>query len=144
MSARDGESLETLARVKRQEERAAAEVFRLATQRFDTEIERLETLKQYAEDYRSAAFAQTTTFTRLRDGRQFMLQLEHTIDSQAAIVDRERRNAEAARAHWIAVRVQREAIDKLLERRADEAELIERRAEQRLADEFASRRVVAR
>ena len=139
MTRQSEKSLATLAKVKRDEEGVAAQQLRAARDRLDAELERLEAVRRYADDYRGHGTGELAQWRNVLDGRRFLLQLELTIEAQRAAVDRERRNVEAARAHWLAQRLQRSAVDKLIDRRAEAARHKERRSEQRQSDEQAAR-----
>jgi flagellar protein FliJ len=139
VTRRTGESLATLARVKREAEDAAAKALRAARDRLDSEQERLQTVRRYVDDYRGHGAGDALQWQRLRDGQQFLLQLEFSLESQRAVVDQERRNVETARARWLALRLQRAAVDKLIDRRVQASQAEERRSEQRQSDELAAR-----
>jgi flagellar protein FliJ len=132
-------SLAMLAKVKRDEEDVAAQQLRAARDRLDAELERLKAVRRYADDYRGHGTGELTHWRNVLDGRRFLLQLELTIEAQRAAIERERNNVEAARAHWLALRLQRAAVDKLIDRRAEAARHEERRSEQRQSDEQAAR-----
>ena len=139
MTRRSKKSLATLAKVKRDEEDVAAQKLRVALDRLDAEVERLDAVGRYADDYRGHGTVEHAHWRNVLDSRRFLLQLELTIEAQRAAVERERRNVETARAHWLALRLERAAVDKLIDRRAEAARHEERRSEQRQSDEQAAR-----
>lgn len=138
MSRTDDGSLSRLASVKRLEERTAAVALGTAQQRLDDERARLVTVQRYVGEYRGRPSDAVSGSRQLWDGQSFLLELERSLESQRAAVEREQGNVESARARWLAVRMQREAIDKLLDRRAEEAGRRRSRDEQRQTDERAS------
>lgn len=139
MMRRADNSLAVLVRLKRDEERAAVQLLRAARDRLDFELKRLETVQKYIDEYRSRAASDKPQWRELRDGRYFLLELESTLAAQRLSIEREQCNVEAARAHWLALRLQHAAVDKLIDRRAQAAQYEQRRSEQRQSDEQAGR-----
>lgn len=80
----------------------------------------------------------------LRDGRLFLSQLSSAIERQQAVVEQARVELEAARARWLALRMDHEALEKVVARCRDEEGREARRSEQREQDECASRSTAAR
>ncbi|HKK03669.1 MAG TPA: flagellar export protein FliJ [Gammaproteobacteria bacterium] len=80
----------------------------------------------------------------LRDGRLFLAQLSGAIQRQQEVVEQARMELEAARARWLALRMDHEALEKVVARCRDEEEREARRSEQREQDECAARATAAR
>ncbi len=142
MKQRADAGLATVLRLKTEEERVAAASLRAAQARHDVEVAHLETAQRYLDDYRLSATTLSATTPQsnsrlLRDGHRFLLQLEQALVTQRQAVENEQRNVEFARAHWVAARVQREAIEKLIGRRSEQTEREQRWLEQRQSDEHA-------
>ena len=78
----------------------------------------------------------------LRDGRLFLGQLGEAVNRQQALVEHARGRLEAARAQWLAMRMDREALEKVVTRFRAEEERDAQRHEQREQDECAARRTV--
>lgn len=127
--------LEIVARLHAEAERQAAAALRGAHERLDEEEARLESVRALLEEYGAQGVPVGGRLGALRDMRGFVAQLEATRQAQAAAVEGQRRVTEAARAHWVSARMQREAIDRLVEQRRAAAERSRERAEQRLVDD---------
>jgi len=80
----------------------------------------------------------------LRDGRLFLAQLNGAIQRQQEVVEQARVELEAARARWLALRMDHEALEKVVARCRDEEDREARRNEQREQDECAARGCVPR
>jgi len=137
MSGNARTSLETLAEIKAMEERAAAERLSAARERLDGERLKRTTVQRYLIEYSVERTGAGSQARLLVDRQRFRLELERSAEAQSAAVERARAQAEAARMHWAAVRAEREAMQKLVERR----EAVEARrttqADQRQSDEQA-------
>lgn len=142
MSGGSARGIATLARIKDHEERAAAERLTLARERLDQERRNLTTVQQYLSEYAHRPGSTGSGPRLLADGQRFRLKLEQTIDSQRAAVDQAERQAETARSHWAAIRSEREAMNKLIDRRRDADARRKRSGEQKLSDEQALQQAV--
>ncbi len=132
-----GRNLDVVARLKGAAEREAAAALQAAEQRLSEEEARLEAMRAMVEEYQRGTFASGRP-QQLRETRNFLQQLQSGLDAQAAAVERQRRVTEAARAQWISARLQRDALDRLVEER--EADDLRRRdrIEQKQTDDRAS------
>jgi flagellar export protein FliJ len=128
-------SLATLAELKALDERSAAERLGAARERLDRERLKLTTVQGYLLDYAGGGFSTPTRL--LADRQRFRLELERSLEAQSAAVERARALAEAARAHWSGIRAEREAMQKLVERREAAATRLSLQADQRQSDEQA-------
>src|SRR5690606_25309783 len=109
MSGSDEQSgLEAVARLKAEAERSAALALAAAERRLAEEEARLESLREMAEQYSSRWSFAGGDLQRLRDTRSFIAQLQAGVHAQTAAVEQQRRVTEAARAQWVAARLQRE------------------------------------
>ena len=129
--------LELVASLKREEERQAAEALRIAHTRLAEEEERLHAVELYVDEYHARTLTGTVDLRRLQGQHSFLTQLEQTLEAQRRQVSVCRQRLEAARARWLSARMQRQAVEKLIDKRADAAALEFRRAEQRQQDELA-------
>lgn len=133
MSAQ-GKSLHMVAQLKNAAEREAAAELQDAERRLVEEEARLESVHAMINEYQRKAFASGHP-QQLRETRGFLQQLQSGLDAQVAAVERQRQRTEAARAHWISTRLQRDAFDRLIEEReADDARRRDR-LEQKQTDE---------
>lgn len=129
--------LEVVAGMKREEERQGAEALRIAQTKLAEEEERLHAVEIYVDEYHASTLTGTVDLRRLRGQHQFLSQLEQTLVAQRRQVSACRQRLEAARARWLSARMQRQAMEKLIEKRMDGAALDARRKEQRQQDELA-------
>ena len=129
------ESLRTVAHQKEQDEAEAARVLGAAQRRVDDEVGRLEAVEHYAEEYRTNTHGRAARPQQLWDSQTFYLQLQQTLDAQTEAVAGAREQAESARSQWLAARLERKVLEKLIERRHAALRQLERRSEQRLQDD---------
>lgn len=135
MKKDSSKSLQTLARIKGREEREAAAHLTTTRERLDRERKNLTTVQAYLAEYSNTTGSASGQPRLLAEGFRFRRRLEQTVDAQRAAVESAQRQAEAARAHWSAVRSEREAMSKLIDRRRDAESLLRRNGEQRQTDE---------
>jgi flagellar protein FliJ len=124
-------------RLRLEEERRAAAALRDAQARLEEEERRLAAIEAYAGEYTPGEHGGAQCARGLRDRRLFVARLVHTREAQQQQVQLARQGLEAARALWLAARLQREAIERLNERRRGEQGREQLRREQRLQDELA-------
>lgn len=129
--------LEVVAGMKREEERQAGEALRIAQTTLAEEEERLHSVETYVDEYHASTLTGTLDFHRLQRQHQFLSQLEQTLGAQRRQVAVCRQRLEAARARWLSARMQRQAIENLIEKRTDAVAVEARRGEQRQQDELA-------
>lgn len=133
-----GKSLHMVARLKSAAEHEAAAALQSAERRLAEEETRLEAVRAMIAEYQDKAFA-SGNLQQLREARDFLQRLQSGLDAQIAAVERQRQMTEAARAHWISARLQRDALDRLVEEReADDARQRDR-LEQKQADDRGAR-----
>ncbi|SRR5690606_18806293 len=130
-------SLDVVARLKGAAEREAAAALKAAERRLSEEEARLDAMRAMLEEYRRGAFASGRP-QQLRETRNFLQQLQSGVDAQTAVVESQRRLTEAARAHWISARLQRDALERIVEEREAADEERRARIEQKQADDRAS------
>lgn len=138
---KDAGSFAIVARLKAEAERQAAESLGAAQRRLAEEEAKLESVNELLEDYqRRSAEVVGGQLKQLRDARGFVERLRSALQSQTEAVEQQRRVTEAARAHWVSAKMQRDAIDRLVdERQAAEGRRRER-VEQRQIDDRVGRR----
>jgi flagellar export protein FliJ len=130
-------SFETLARLKENDERTAAEKLRAARERLDGERLKLTTVQRYLDEYSVTARGESVQTRLFADRQRFRIELERSVEAQHAAVARAHAQAEAARAHWSGVRAEREAMEKLVEKREAAATRRANHLDQRQSDEQA-------
>jgi len=130
-------SLDVVARLKGAAEREAAAALQAAERRLADEEARLAAMRAMLEEYQRGAFASNRP-QQLRATRSFLQQLQSGVDAQAAVVESQRRLTESARAHWISARLQRDALERLVEERDAADERRRDRIEQKQTDDRAS------
>jgi flagellar export protein FliJ len=142
VSRESAQSIETIARLKEHDERAAAEKLRAARERLDNERLKLTTVQRYLREYSVTARDENVQTRLLADRQRFRIELERSVEAQQVAVDRAQAQAEAARAHWSQVRAERGAMEKLVEKREAAAARRTSQADQRQSDEQALGRAV--
>lgn len=139
MAGQEG-SLKMVARLNAEAERQAGEALRGAQERLTEEELQLEAVRGLLEDYESRAAFAGGQLKQLRDARVFVAQLQSGLQAQIIAVESQRRLTEAARAQWVSARMQREAVDRLIEERGAADERRRERVEQRQIDDRVRRR----
>jgi flagellar export protein FliJ len=130
-------SLTTIAELKAIEERAAAERLGAARERLDSECRKLAAVLGYLREYSIERNGTGSGARALVDRQRFRLELERSVEAQSVAVERARAQAELAHGHWTGVRAEREAMEKLVARRAADAARRSVQADQRQSDEQA-------
>lgn len=104
---------------------------------------RLEMLENYRAEYaqrlRDTA-AEGITPLALRNYQDFMARIDEAIAQQRAVVDASVRNTKAGQDHWQSQNRQLKAIDTLSNRHDARERLRENKQEQKVQDEFSTRR----
>jgi len=133
--------LEPIARIADHREQVAVREFGRLQEAVVAQEQRLVELHAWWQEYADGLHKQSGRGSGLmREGRLFLAQLNDAIERQRAVVERARRDVEAARARWLASRMDHEALDKVVARCKDEEVRHARRGEQREQDECAARR----
>ncbi len=133
--------LEPIARIADHREQAAAREFGRLQEALVAQEQRLAELRAWWQEYADGMGKQSGRGSGLmREGRLFLAQLNDAIERQRAVVEHARRDLEAARARWLASRMDHEALEKVVARCQDEEGRHARRGEQREQDECAARR----
>lgn len=140
MNGKSRSSFTTLAQIKSLEERSAAERLTTARERLDVERLKLTTVQRYLLEYSDPGSTVDTHTRLIADRHRFRLELERSVEAQAVAVERARVQAEAAREHWASVRAEREAMQKLVDRRESEEARRLQQADQRQTDEQSLQR----
>lgn len=132
--------LEPIARIADHREQAAAREFGRLQERVLAEEHRLAEMRNWWHEYADGLEKQPGSGSALmREGRLFLAQLNEAIERQKVVLENARRELEAARARWLASRMDHEALDKVVARCQDEENRAARRGEQREQDECAAR-----
>lgn len=108
---------------------------------------KLQMLEQYRSEYadrlRDAA-AQGLTPLALRNYQEFLARIDQAIEQQAAAVQFSEKETFHGQAHWQAQNKQLKAIDTLAQRHDAREREREGKREQKLQDEFSSRKYATR
>ncbi|NGP52528.1 flagellar export protein FliJ [Thioalkalivibrio sp. XN8] len=129
-----------IARIADHQEQAAAREFGRLQTSLAAQEKRLEEMHAWWREYADGLERQSGQGSALmREGRLFLAQLNEAIERQKGVVEAARRDLEAARARWLASRMDHEALEKVLARARDEEDRVARRSEQREQDECAAR-----
>jgi flagellar export protein FliJ len=129
-------SFKIVARLKAEAEKQAAQALGVAQRRLAEEEARLTSVRSLFEDYQSrSALVVGGQLKQLRDARGFVDQLRIALQAQTEAVEQQRRITEAARAHWVSARMQRDAMDRLVDEREAAEDRRRERSEQRQIDD---------
>lgn len=132
--------LQPIARIADHREQEAGREFGRLQGALAAQEKRLEEMRAWWREYADGLEKQSGKGSALmREGRLFLAQLNEAIERQKGVVEGARRDLEAARARWLASRMDHEALEKVLARARDEEDRVARRGEQREQDECAAR-----
>jgi flagellar FliJ protein len=104
---------------------------------------RLQMLEQYREEYAQKlrdAIAQGITQLVLRNYQDFLGRIDEAIQQQALAVAQSEHSTAAGQAHWQEQNKRLKAIDTLSQRHDNRERYRENKLEQKLQDEFSSRK----
>jgi flagellar FliJ protein len=104
---------------------------------------RLQMLEQYREEYAERmrqATAEGITRMILRNYQDFLGRIDEAIRQQRIAVENSERSTQAGKEHWQAQNKQLKAIDTLSQRHEARERYRENRQEQKLQDEFTTRK----
>jgi len=135
-------SLQSVAQVTQERERAAARDLGEKRRFLDDQERRMAELREYRSYYLERlreVGGQGLGIQQLNEYRTFLARLDQAIAQQQQAIESCRRAFGESHAAWLERRKELKAIDKLLERRAREAERRFRRREQAECDDHASR-----
>ena len=136
----EARSFGIVARLKAEAERQAAEALGVAQRRLADEEQKLESVRELLEDYQNrSALVVGGQLKELRDVRGFVDRLRTALQAQTDIVEQQRRATESARAQWVSAKMQRDAMDRLVDERAAAEDRRRERSEQRQVDDRVAR-----
>lgn len=104
---------------------------------------RLQLLEQYRDEYAQKmrdAIAAGITQMMLRNYQDFLARIEEAVEQQAQAVANSERNTAAGQEHWKHQNKRLKAIDTLAQRHDERERQRENKQEQKLLDEFTTRR----
>ncbi|MCL2523662.1 MAG: flagellar export protein FliJ [Betaproteobacteria bacterium] len=107
---------------------------------------RLQMLEQYREEYAQRlreTVANGVTRQILRNHQDFLGRIDEAIGQQRIVVDNSERNTRAGQEHWQEQNTRLKAIDTLSQRHDARERYREGRQEQKLLDEFSTRKYSA-
>ncbi|MCL2346472.1 MAG: flagellar export protein FliJ [Desulfobulbus sp.] len=107
---------------------------------------RLEMLVQYRSEYAQQlhdASANGVTRQIMRNYQDFLARIDAAITQQSAVVDESERSTQAGQEHWQKQNTRLKAIDALSQRHDARERYREGRQEQKLLDEFSTRKFSA-
>ena len=136
------DALQTVIRVSEEREREATRLTVERRQQLESQEARMTELedyrRQYLEQFHQAG-SRGLGVGQLNEYRIFLSRLDQALQQQQQMVSRCRQSFEESRQHWLIRRQERRAVEKLAERRREEALRLALRREQKENDEFASR-----
>ncbi|WP_024301856.1 flagellar export protein FliJ [Pseudogulbenkiania sp. MAI-1] len=132
-----------LVRLAEEKQEAAAERMRQAQARLTEALSRLEQLDAFRNEYRQRlqqSGERGMPVAQWQDFRRFISRLDEAMHSQQAEVDRCKQTFLLARQAWNNERKQLKAFETLIEREQARQAVLESKRQQKLSDEFATRR----
>jgi flagellar export protein FliJ len=132
----EADRLDVVVRLAEDTERQAASALGAAQARLGEAKARLGSLESYLGEYSDRPeLSGETRLRSLSDTRQFLAQLQRSVSAQARIVAQEESRVQAARAHWVSVRLKLDALRKVAAGRRDTARRQREQAEQQQMDD---------
>ena len=132
-------------KLKQQEERQKAQGFALAQQEWRRELDQLEMLQRYQQDYfkellQSSGGSQVIKNAQQLDKYQmFLLRLDKAIENQRQMVVIKEKSVEVKRQEWADANARLKALDNLIEKMRLEEARIQDKQEQRMIDDLPLR-----
>jgi len=137
------DSLRSVARVSRERERSAARDLGEKRRHLEEQERRMAELQEYRAHYRAqlqASGGAGLGGRQFNEYLRFLARLDQAIAQQQRAIQSCRQALGESREKWLEKRKEAKAIDKLMERRARQAECRARRREQAECDDRAGRR----
>lgn len=134
--------LKPVARVSASREEKAARELVEAQQGLEAQMNQLEQLTAYRDEYRAAfqnGAAQGITGARLQSYRQFLAQLDAALEQQRRTVEAAQRVCQSRQQHWIAARGDSRRVEEVVAQARAAERAAEDRREQARSDEAAQR-----
>lgn len=135
--------LKPVSKIADERERAAAQALALAQKNYLQRQQRLEELTTYRSEYASQ-YADNPNLARpmvlLNDFRVFLARLDHAIVQQQGVVESARRDYEKKKRDWLKEHTKVKALEKVIERAAEQEQVIAGRKEQKELDDFVQRK----
>lgn len=136
--------METVRKLKYQEEQQQAKKFAQAQQALQQEQAQLDMLKKYQQDYfagLSSGVENTAIISasQLEKYQQFLSRLHKAIENQQQMVVIKKKSVEVARQEWAQANARLKALDNLIERLQQEEQRIADKQEQKLIDDLPLR-----
>lgn len=139
--------LHTVAKISSNHERNAAREMGQSQQEMDGHIARFEELESYRYQYLQqflAASKRGLGAVQLQEYQIFLGRLDDAIAQQRRILEASRMAYEGKHSHWLNLRGEVKALDKLINRRQQQVNSERNRKEQAEADDHACQSVVRR
>lgn len=133
--------LQPVAEMASNRQQEAARVLTRNETLLNEELQRLEELRSYREEYvdRLQHSSQSMVGLGVREYRLFLQRLGEAIDLQAVQVEQMRRRVEESRLQWAQQRAQEQVVGKVIDRMAAEERAQLERREQAGMDELSQR-----
>jgi flagellar FliJ protein len=133
--------LQPVAEMASNRQQEAARVLTRHETLLNEELQRLEELKSYRDEYvdRLQHSSQNMVGLDVREYRLFLQRLGEAIDLQVVQVEQMRRRVEESRLHWAQQRAQEQVVGKVIDRMAAEERAQLERREQASMDELSQR-----
>ncbi len=136
------DALQAVIRVSEEREREAARSMMERRRQLERQEARMAELegyrRQYLEQFQLAG-SRGLGMGQLNEYRIFLSRLDQALQQQRQLVAQSRQTYEESRRYWLTRRQERQAVEKLAQRRREEALRLALRREQKENDEFAGR-----
>lgn len=139
--------LSTVLRMEQDKEKAALQAFRLAQDYYQQQRAKLTSLQQYRVDYVRQIQQEGSGGVKARHYQQrlsFVAKLDKACEQQGHIIAQSKMAADQRRTQWLAQQRRRQAVEKLIDKKQLNLQVIDNRSEQQLMDELAMQRILRR
>jgi len=134
--------LKPVSKIADERERAAAQILAKAQNTLLQRQQRLQELTSYRNEYVTQYSADPNLarpVVLINDFRVFLARLDHAIVQQQGMVEASRRDYEKKKQDWLKEHTKVKALEKVIERAAEQEQVIAGRKEQKELDEFVQR-----
>ncbi|WP_130537778.1 flagellar export protein FliJ [Thiomicrorhabdus indica] len=120
----------------------AGKTLAMMQQKQNQDIEQLESLREYAQDYNKQGINPAQSLSQLNTYRLFADKLMQAIESQETVVTQSETMAEKAREAWLEKRARFKALEKLFIKMQSDYDGHLNKQEQKMLDELAAQQSV--
>lgn len=134
------ERMQKMADLNKNFESVAASAYAQAQSVYDMQLEQLEQLKIYRDEYRKRLkdrYSNAVTTTEIKDYRYFFKSLEDAIETQERLLEELDKRKETSRSQWLNRRNETRKLDMVTEKLKSREDTLAQRKEARENDELS-------